>query len=463
MNVEIAYQETLDYIYSFIDYSLKRTFRYSPENFNLARMEKLAISLDNPHQQYPIIHVAGTKGKGSVGAMCSSALLAAGYRVGLYTSPHLQDFAERIQVDGKPISHEDVVTLVDEMKPHIASIPELTTFEITTALALLYFARRGATAAVLEVGLGGRLDATNIVTPKVCVITSISYDHTYVLGETLAEIAGEKAGIIKQGIPVVLAPQEEEARQVISRITAEKDAALIQVGQDYLFAPQSHSLDRQTFFVWSQSMQSSVSDFIQSNGLQGQQPTILSIPLLGHHQVVNAATAYAALQTARSVGIEISEGDIQRGFARVVWPGRFEILRRNPPIVLDSAHNRDSALKLRLSIDEYFPGYPVILVFGASEDKDIKGMYTELLPRVESVIATQSIHPRAIDPAQLVELAHQFGRPARAIPRIEDALKEALQIGQNGYLILVTGSLFIVAGAHHAWQELRERPEGMSA
>ena len=463
MNVEIAYQETLDYIYSFIDYSLKRTFRYSPENFNLARMEKLAISLDNPHQQYPIIHVAGTKGKGSVAAMCSSALHAAGYRVGFYTSPHLQDFAERIQVDGKPISHEDVVTLVDEMKPHIASIPELTTFEITTALALLYFARRGATAAVLEVGLGGRLDATNIVTPKVCVITSISYDHTYVLGETLAEIAGEKAGIIKQGVPVVLAPQEEEARQVISKITAEKGAALIQVGQDYLFAPQSHSLDRQTFFVWSQSMQPSVSDFIQSNGLQGHQPTILSIPLLGHHQVVNAATAYAALQTARSVGLEISEGDIQRGFASVVWPGRFEILRRDPPIVLDSAHNRDSALKLRLTIDEYFPGYPVILIFGASEDKDIKGMYTELLPRVESVIATQSIHPRAIDPAQLVELAHQFGRPARAIPRIEDALKEALQIGQNGYLILVTGSLFIVAGAHHAWQELRERPEGMSA
>ena len=462
MNFEIAYQETLDYIYSFIDYSLKRTFRYSPENFNLARMEKLAISLGNPHQQYPIIHVAGTKGKGSVAAICSSALHAAGYRVGFYTSPHLQDFTERIQVNGEPISHEDVVALVNEMKPHIASIPELTTFEITTALALLYFARCGATAAVLEVGLGGRLDATNIVTPKVCVITSISYDHTYVLGDTLAEIAGEKAGIIKQGVPVVLAPQEEEARQVVARIAAEKDAALIQVGQDYLFAPHSHSLDGQSFFVWLQAMQSAVSDFIESGGLQGQQPTSLTIPLLGYHQVVNAATAYAALQTARPVGIDIDEEDIRQGFASVVWPGRFEVLRRNPPIVLDSAHNRDSALKLRLTIDDYFPGYPVILVFGASEDKDIKGMYAELLPRVESVIATQSIHPRAMDPAQLVELAHQFGVPARAIPRIEDALQEALQIGQNGYLILVTGSLFIVAGAHHAWQELRMRPEGMA-
>jgi dihydrofolate synthase / folylpolyglutamate synthase len=459
MNVEIAYQEALDYIYSFIDYSLKRTFRYSPENFNLARMEKLAVSLGNPHQQYPIIHIAGTKGKGSVAAMCASALHAASYRVGFYTSPHLQDFVERIQVNGEPISHADVVALVEEMKPHIASIPELTTFEITTALALLYFARCEATAAVLEVGLGGRLDATNIVTPKVTVITSISYDHTYVLGDTLAEIAGEKAGIIKQGVPVVLAPQEEEARQVVARIAAEKDAALIQVGQDYHYAPQSHSLDGQTFSVWSQAMQSGEN---QSGRQQGHQTAFLTIPLLGHHQMVNAATAYAALQIARTVGIEIDEDDIRRGFAGVVWPGRFEILRRDPPVVLDSAHNRDSALKLRQTIDDYFPGYPVILVFGASEDKDIKGMYAELLPRVESVIATQSIHPRAIDPAQLVEIAHQFGRPARAIPRIEDAMREALRIGQNGYLLLVTGSLFIVAGAHHAWQELRERPEGMA-
>jgi dihydrofolate synthase/folylpolyglutamate synthase len=461
MDVEIAYQEALDYIYSFIDYSLKRTFRYSPENFNLARMEKLAIALGNPHQQYPIIHIAGTKGKGSVAAMCSSALNAAGYRVGFYTSPHLQDFTERIQMDGEPISHANVVALVNEMKPHIASIPELTTFEITTALALLYFARCGATAAVLEVGLGGRLDATNIVTPIVSVITSISYDHTYVLGDTLSEIAGEKGGIIKHGVPVVLAPQEDEARQVITRIAAEKEAPLIQIGQDYLFTLLSHSLDGQSFYIWTQVEQPAVNEYIESDGLYGQPPTSLMVPLLGYHQVVNAATAYAALQTARSVGIEIRDDDIRRGFANVVWPGRFEVLRRNPPVVLDSAHNRDSAHKLRQTIDEYFPDYPVILVFGASEDKDINGMFAELLPRVESVIATQSIHPRAMDPARLVELAIPFGLPARAIPRIEDALHEALEIGQNGYLVLVTGSLFIVAGAQHAWQEKRARSEGI--
>lgn len=459
MNLELAYQEALDYIYSFIDYSLKRTFRYSPENFNLGRMEKLAISLGNPHQGYPIIHVAGTKGKGSVAAMCASALQAAGYRVGFYTSPHLQDFNERIQVDGEPISHSDVVTLIDEMKPHIASIPELTTFEITTALGMMYFARREVTAAVFEVGLGGRLDATNIVHPVVSVITSISYDHTYVLGNTLAEIAGEKAGIIKENIPVVVAPQDDEAGQVIARIAAEKKAPLTQIGEHYRFSPQSYSLDGQSFSIWSQKPQHAASEIQSLGETTDQQSITFTIPLLGYHQVTNAATAYAALQTARLAGLEISEEDIRQGLAQVAWPGRFEVLRREPPVVLDSAHNRDSARKLRQTIDDYFPGYPVILVFGASEDKDIQGMFAELLPRVESLIATQSIHPRAIEPEKLVEFAQQFGKPAYSIPRIEDALQEALTVGQNGYLVLVTGSLFIVAGARYAWQEMHTRKE----
>jgi dihydrofolate synthase / folylpolyglutamate synthase len=461
MNVEIAYQEALDYIYSFIDYSLKRTFRYSPENFNLTRMEKLAASLGDPHQMYPIIHVAGTKGKGSVAAMCASILQAAGYRVGFYTSPHLQDFVERIQLNGEPVSHTDLVDLVEEMKPHIAAIPELTTFEITTALAMQYFARQGASAAVFEVGLGGRLDATNIVMPKVSVITSISYDHTYVLGDTLTEIAGEKAGIIKPGVPVVMAPQEDEARQAITDIARQRNSPLIEVGKDYLFSAQSHSLDGQTFQVWSSTEKATIAEFIGTNGKRGRQAELFTLPLLGNHQVVNAATAYAALQTARQMGFEISLDAFRRGFDSVVWPGRFEILRRNPPLVVDSAHNRDSALKLRQTLDEYYPGYPIVLVFGASEDKDIQGMFAELLPRVESVIATQSIHPRAIDPHQLVELTRPYGIPARAVPRIEDALLQALQDAQHERVVLVTGSLFIVAGARHVWQELFQQQDNI--
>ena len=211
MDSDQIYQDTLDYLYSFIDYSLQKTFRYSPEKFDLGRMRDFMAALGNPQNGYKILHVAGTKGKGSVSALCASALKESGARVGMYTSPHLQDYAERIQVDGNPIPHHDLVTLVEEIKPYISASPEITTFEITTALAFLYFARCKVSAAVMEVGLGGRLDATNVCTPEVTVITSISYDHTDLLGETLAEIAGEKGGIIKPNVPVVISPQEEEA------------------------------------------------------------------------------------------------------------------------------------------------------------------------------------------------------------------------------------------------------------
>lgn len=457
MDDEIAYQKTLDYLYSFIDYSLQRTFRNLPGKFDLARMHALVSALGDPQIRYPLIHVAGTKGKGSVSAFCASALKEAGYRVGFYSSPHLNDYAERIQVDGVAIPHSDLVTLVEEIKPHVAAIPEITTFEITTALAFLYFARREVGAAVIEVGLGGRLDATNVVVPIVSVITSLSYDHTYLLGETLAEIAGEKAGIIKAGTTVVLAPQKEEARLVIARIAEERKAPLVQVGHDYLYAPLAHSLDGQIFLVWPRTEQVMVNAYIESGGAQEWEPTRLSISLLGYHQVENAATAYAALQTSRLAGLKVSEAAIQRGFSNVSWPGRFEILRRSPPVVVDSAHNRDSAQKLRLALDDYFPGRPVVMLFGASEDKDIQGMFAELLPRVRQVIATRSFHPRAIDPERLVELAHTFGCPAKAVPQVSDALEEALQIAGQEAVVLVSGSLFVVAEARLAWQGRRDR------
>ena len=451
MLAEDAYQKTLDYLYSFVDYSLTRSFRYTPEKFDLGRMHDFIDFLGHPDQAYPIIHVAGTKGKGSVSSFCASALQATGYRTGLYTSPHLVDYAERIQLNGQPILHGELITLVDEIRPYLDSGTQLTTFEITTALALLYFMRKEADAVILEVGLGGRLDATNIVTPVVSVITSLSFDHSQYLGDTLAEIAGEKAGIIKPGIPVVSAPQKDEARLVIERVAAERGSSLVQVGKDYLYAPLARSLENQTFLVWPASDQTLVDEFIESGGLHEWEPTRLTIPLLGYHQVENAATAYAALQTARAQGLAIDENGIRQGFADVFWPGRFEILQRFPPVVIDCAHNRDSALKLRLTLDDYFPGMPVILVFGASEDKDVTGMFAELLPRVRQVIATQSIHPRAMEPERLVELAHHFGRPAKVLPSIEEALAEAIRLAEGETMILVTGSIFIAAGARDTW------------
>lgn len=448
------YQETLDFLYTFIDYSLQRNFRMSPEKFNLARMEALLARLGNPHLAYPVIHIAGTKGKGSVAAMCASALQAAGYRVGLYTSPHLVEYIERIRLDGREIPSEDLVALVDEIRPHLTAIPEITTFEITTALAFWYFARSGATAAVIEVGLGGRLDATNVVTPLVSVITSLSYDHAEILGDTLAKIAGEKAGIIKPGHPIVLAPQRTEAYQAVAQIAAQRAAPLIEVGRDWLYAQDSHTLDGQSFLVWRADEQPQVNAFIESGGLYEWEPTRLYIPLLGHHQVQNAATAYAALQTARAEGLTLREDDIRRGFAQTVWQGRFEVLQRYPPVVIDSAHNRDSALKLRLALDDYFPGQSVILLYGASEDKDIPGMFAELLPRVRRVIATQSTHPRAANAERLVALAHQAGCPARSIPDFLEAFAAARQLAaQQQAVLLVTGSIFIAAAARQAWAQ----------
>jgi dihydrofolate synthase/folylpolyglutamate synthase len=443
--IQKAYQETLDYLYTFVDYSLVRNFRNSPETFDLGRMRSLAAALGSPQEAYPIIHVAGTKGKGSVSALCASALQAAGYRVGLYTSPHLDDFTERIQINGQPISHADLVKLVDENRDILQSIPGITFFEITTALAFLYFAKLNATAAVIEVGLGGRLDASNICMPRVAVITSLSYDHMALLGDTLAEIAGEKAGIIKQGVPVVLAPQKEEALEVVGRAARERGAELIQVGKDFQFASLSRALEGQTLQVWRASEDGEV------------RSTELRIPLLGQHQVENAATAYAALQKACQQGFHIDEEQIREGFWKVTWPGRFEVLQNDPPLVVDCAHNRDSAEKLRKTVDDYFPDKEVICVFGASEDKDIEGMLDELLPQVQQVILVKSYHPRAADPEKLAEIVRKYGKQVQVIPEVTEALDEAMKLGSNGALVLVTGSIFVAAGARIAW--LRRQDE----
>jgi dihydrofolate synthase/folylpolyglutamate synthase len=454
MDIEPVYQQTLDYLYSFVDYSLTRGFRNQPGLFDLDRMREFMAHLGDPHQAYPIIHVAGTKGKGSVCALCAGALQAAGYRVGLYTSPHLLDYAERIQIDRQPIPHADLVALVDEIRPYLDQGTRLTTFEITTALAFLYFARQGATVVVAEVGLGGRLDATNIVTPLVSVITSLSYDHMQVLGNTLAEIAGEKAGIIKPGVPVVLAPQVDEARQVVERIAGERSASLVQVGHDLRYLPLEHSLNGQSLYVWSGAEQPLFDAF--QRGVAGWEPLRLVVPLLGQHQAENAAVAYAALQAAGPRGLPLSAGAIQQGFAGAAWPGRLEILQRQPPVILDSAHNRDSAIKLRQALEDYFPGKRIILIFGASEDKDIAGMFAELLTQASQVIVTRSFHPRAAEPEQLAQEAARHNQQVTIVPAIEDALVEGLRRLDEHSLLLVTGSIFIAAGARETWYNLTQ-------
>ncbi len=435
-DIEHQYNQALDYLYSFVDYSLKHISELAKAEFNLDRMFALMEELGNPQEQYPIIHVAGTKGKGSVAALCASALKAAGYKTGLYTSPHLWDYTERIQINGEPISHEQLIELVEEVKPAVAKIPKLTTFEITTALGFLAFDKNDVNAAVIEVGLGGRLDATNIVTPKVSVITSLSYDHMAVLGNTLAEIAGEKAGIIKEGVPVVSAPQTDEALQVLERIAKVKNSLFILVGNDVKFERLASSLDGQELAVSHQ-----------------QSAVRLRIPLLGSHQIENAAIAYAALKTS---SIPISEEAIQKGFSEVKWPARFEILRREPPVVIDSAHNRDSALRLRQTLDEYFPEIPVILIFCALEDKDITGILEELKPRLERVVATRADHPRAPSAEWTAEQVKKVVIPVESVTPVTDALERALELAGAQKLVLSAGSVAFAGEVSTAWRKRNE-------
>ncbi|MBI3244061.1 MAG: bifunctional folylpolyglutamate synthase/dihydrofolate synthase [Chloroflexi bacterium] len=424
------YQQTLDYIYSFVDYGLKSRYKYSPETFDLTRMRTVLARLGDPQRKLPSVHVAGTKGKGSVAAMAASVLQAAGYKAGLYTSPHLHDFCERIQFDGEPIPPEALAALTTELRPLFDSAADITTFEITTALAHEWFARQHADFAVFEVGLGGRLDATNVLYPNVCAITSISYDHTQLLGKTLREIAEEKAGIIKPGAPVVSAPQQDEAAERIVAIAHERGARLCLLGRDWFVERDGFSLASQRFEIWR----------------EGGPRREFEIPLLGAHQVDNAAVVVALIEELRGQGFAISEEAISRGLAQVNWPGRFEIFRiGGKTVVLDCAHNRDSAAKLVATLKENFPGARPVLIFGASNDKDISGMLAELLPMTAQVIVAQADHPRASDAAQLADDIRAAG--VALLVNIAHTVPQALAEAQRSSepLILVTGSIFLVA------------------
>ena len=430
-----TYEAALTYLNSFLDHSKSHAANIAPENFDLARVHALMASLGNPHHAYPVIHIAGTKGKGSTAAFCAGVLKAAGYRTGLYTSPHLQEYAERFQINREPISKEDFVTLVENLQPHVEAIPRLTMFEIEAALAFWHFARQNVNAAVIEVGMGGRLDATNVVSPLVSVITTISLDHVPILGTTIAEIAAEKAGIVKPARPVVVSPQPSPAREVIHTIARQRHAPLVQVGDEITYHPLSSNFQGQRFQV----------------AYRDDPPVEFEISLLGPHQLENATTAYAALRVAQAEGLALAPEAIRTGFANTTWPGRFEILKHDPvPILLDAAHNQDSARRLRETLEQYFPNRPIVLVFGVSGDKNIQEMLVELRPHVTRMIATQSMHPRAMPPAQLAALAQKTSYETEIKMTVAKALQRAQEIPSPNCVILITGSIFVVGEARTA-------------
>jgi dihydrofolate synthase / folylpolyglutamate synthase len=435
----VNYREAIAYVIQRSGYD--RGFVANPfdaESVGLRRTEQLVRYLDRPDQRYPNVHIAGSKGKGSTAAAITSMLAAAGYKVGLYTTPHLHTFRERIQIAGEPIAEQVFADLTAEIAPLNARLAEerpewgeATAFEVSTALAFLAFARAGVDIGVIEVGLGGRLDATNVIDPAVSVIASISHDHVSILGDTLGEIAFEKGGIIKPGRPVISAAQPDDAAATIRRIANERDSRLWMGSSEWSVAGTTRD-----FSVRSPC------------GLAEH----LSVGLAGQHQVENAGLAVVSVHELRSQGFEISHDAIRTGLRDVRWPGRFEIARRKPMVVVDGAHNVDSSRRLVETLREEFPDHPVTLVLGIARDKDIPGMLRHLLPVANRVIATASRSPRATPPESLIESITEIS-PSTEVStakNVEEALARLIPNVASHEVICVTGSLYAVAEAREA-------------
>ena len=433
------YEAAIQYLNSFADYEKVPALAFSAEKFDLRRVEELLSRLGNPHCIGRVVHLAGTKGKGSTAAMIASVLQAGGYKVGLFTSPHLHSFCERVAVNGQPILEESFARLATELAPHVQAVNQratygrLTTFEIITSLAFAHFRDEAVDFQVLETGLGGRLDATNVVSPEVCVITSISLDHTTVLGDSLSQIAREKSGIIKPGCLVVCAPQSEEVTRVIGETCLQRRAEVVWVEKELSWRRTGADLAGQSFVLASTGRSYS-----------------LRIPLLGTHQLENAATAVAALEAVGQRGTSIDEESIRQGLASVRWPGRLEVLRRCPLVVADGAHNSYSAQRLAQALGEYFGYKRLILVLGTSVDKDLRGIVDALAPLAQEVIVTHSRNPRAVAPEVLAAKFARFGIRPYTEGNVSSAVSRALDLAEEDDLICVTGSLFVVAEAREA-------------
>ena len=433
--MNLDYETALERVMSLADFE-RSTHSPAHSSFHLERMSVLMEQLSNTHLGIPTVHVAGTKGKGSTAAMVTSILTAQGYMVGLYSSPHLHSAVERIRVGLNPVSPNEFASLVERIWPAIelagreGGYGEPTTFEMLTAMGFLHFANIGADFQVIEVGLGGRLDSTNIVSPDVCAITSISLDHVATLGDTIELIAREKAGIIKRGVPVVVAPQPEAALKVFREVASAIDAPIVQV-------------DRKVSWRKGQA------------DIEGQSVTITTdrdrydarIPLLGDHQLENASTAVAAVESLVDRGHSVSKENILKGLRDVRWPARLEVLSHDGQlVVVDGAHNPYSTKRLIQALTDYFEFRRVILIFGALGGHSAKGMATELAGLSPQVLAVRSRHPRSAPSDTIAKAATEAGLPiVFRSENVGEATRLALEMAEQGDLVLGTGSLTVAA------------------
>lgn len=432
MSTDAEYNKVTDYIFGLR--------RFGEMKLGLERVEYLLGKLGNPEKKLKCVHIAGTNGKGSTAAMVSSILSCAGYRVGMYTSPHLSDYTERIRIGDRQMQPGEVVALFEKMMPLVGPMQEEecgspTFFEFTTVLALEYFFEKKVDIAVIEVGLGGRLDATNVIKPLVSVITNIGLEHTDILGDTREKIAKEKAGIIKRGVPLVTAA-DPEIREIFGKICTDAGSRMYSVGPDIRIKSIECTTERQLF---------------DAEGL-GRHYNSVECRLIGNHQLSNAGCAFGVVQLLNESGFEIKEEAYRKGMGSVAWPGRLEIMRRSPTIVLDCAKDPSGMRMLSGALTSLFRYSKLITIIGVSSDKQIAQMLDEIVPVSDLVIATKHhVMGREMEPDILAKMVSERGKRALVAENVNLALDMALGLAGTSDLICVTGSVFVVGEARERW------------
>ncbi|MFH0980723.1 MAG: folylpolyglutamate synthase/dihydrofolate synthase family protein [Planctomycetota bacterium] len=428
-----------------MNYETHSRVSYTNNNFSLARMNRLLAALGNPHRKFASVHIAGTKGKGSTATMVAEMLRGTGYKVGLYTSPHVSTICERIWVDGRIIPETAFTQIFRQVAPVARSIKgvEPTYFELLTAGAFLHFAQAKVEIAVIETGMGGRLDATNVLTPAACGITSISYDHAAQLGNTLELIAGEKAGIIKKGVPVVSAPQAPSVKKVLQQVAEERSAPIYFVGQD---VPFSHRFE-------------SAPDIGPHNRISLTTPQSrfehLHVPLSGEHQTVNCALSLVLLDVLKGRGFTIDDQKAVAGLANVRMVGRMEIISDEPRILVDGAHNAASIEALMRAIGQSVRYDSMVVIFGCHKDKDIDGMLKQLQLGADKIVFTSTGSRRAVDAD---EVAARYTELSGKMAQVGRTLDEAMAIAASAVsredIICITGSFYLVGEAKKRFTQL---------
>ena len=433
-----TYDDAVQWIFERINYERAQAGTYSSRDFKLDRMAELLRRLGDPQKTLPAVHIAGTKGKGSTAVMAAGILQHCGYKTGLFTSPHIERFEERMQVDGREPTADlflqlsqrcfDIVSALDDEANNLRT----TYFEICTALAWLYFVNQDVDIVVLEVGLGGRLDATNLCSPEVCLITNISRDHTAILGKTEEKIAAEKAGIVKAGIPVITGSTHAGALEVIRNICQQRNAPLTEPGPNLDFE-----------FVTSHTSTQELIDVTIHDVTWNEIP----VPLAGAHQARNTALAISAVHVLKQRGYNIDIENVRAGLTQVKWPVRIELVSDKPVTIIDAAHNEASCQALVETL-EHFPQRPRTLVLAATRGKDVRAMLRVLLPAFERIVLTQyQRNPRFVPLDRLVEMTKELGGNAQTAATPAAALSLARSITNEDELICITGSFFVAAEA----------------